>query len=200
MTLAKRSVPHNRTPALPKRWLVTDHIRRPDPLPAIERLSPGSGVILRHYGSETRRETAEAVMRVARLRRLVVLVAGDWRLAAALGADGLHLPEGLVRRGGPAAALGWLRRRGGILSAACHGRAALGRARVLKAHMAVLSPVFPTASHPGAETIGPVRFGLWARRAGGAVFALGGMSPRRFRRLPKGSAAGFAAVGAFKGS
>lgn len=79
---------------------------------------------------------------------------------------------------------------------ACHGRSALGRARALKADMAVLSPAFATASHPGAAFIGAARFGLWVRRAGLPVLALGGMNRRRLVRLPL--AAGFAAVGAFR--
>ncbi|EME70495.1 thiamine monophosphate synthase [Paramagnetospirillum caucaseum] len=192
MTVANRRPRLNKPPRL---LLVTDDIRLPDPLAAMARLPPGAGVILRHYAGERRAGLARDVARLARRRRLVLVVAGDWRLAARLGADGLHLPEGLARHGLLAGALGWVRRRRRLLLVACHGMAALARARILDADAALLSPVFPTRSHPGAATIGPLRFGLWVRRAGLPVIALGGMSRRRLRRLPRGAAAGMAAIG-----
>lgn len=192
MTVANRRTRLNRPPRL---LLVSDEIRLPDPLAAMRRLPPGAGVILRHYGIDRRGNLGKAVAALARRRRLVLLVAGDWRLAAELGADGLHLPEGMARHGLLAGALGWVRRRRCLLLVACHGPMALDRAKVLGAHAALLSPVFPTASHPGVATIGPVRFGLWARRAGIPVIALGGMNRHRLRHLP--GAAGMAAIGGF---
>ena len=195
MTLANRRCRLNQPPRL---LLVTDEIHLPDPLAAMERLPSGSGVILRHYGIDQRKKLGKAVAALARRRNLVLLVAGDWRLAAELGADGLHLPEGLARHGLLAGALGWVRRRKRFLTVACHGAVALGRARALGAHAALLSPVFPTKSHPGAACIGAVRFGLWTRRMGLPVIALGGMNQHRLRRLPM--AAGLAAIGALKGS
>ena len=187
----------------PRHWrgpsvlLVTDAVRLPDPLPAMARLPAGGGVLLRHYHSPDRQDLARSVATLARRRRLVLLVAGDWRLAARLRADGLHLPEGLARHGVLAPALGWLRRRGGLLSVACHSRSALGRAVRLGADAALLSPAFATRSHAGARPIGPVRFGLWSRKARLAVIALGGIDQRSARRLPRGSAAGLAAIGGF---
>ncbi|TAN65116.1 MAG: thiamine phosphate synthase [Magnetospirillum sp.] len=180
--------------------LVTDEVRLPDPLPAMAALPPGSGVLLRHYGDHRRLAIAAAVAAVARRRRLVLLVAGDWRLAARLAADGLHLPEGLARHGVLAPALGWRRRRKCLLTMACHSPAALGRAARLGADAAILSPAFATASHAGTKPVGPLRFGLWAGRAGLPVVALGGITPRTARRLPKGVAAGLAAIGAMPDS
>ena len=177
--------------------LISDEARLPDPLPLMRQLPPGSGVVLRHYGAPNRLALAQAASRLARRRRLVLLVAGDWRLAARLGAQGLHLPEGLARHGVLAPALGWVRRTKRLLLVACHGDMALGRARWLGADAAVLSPVFATTSHPGAPSLGAVRFGLVSRRAGLPVLALGGITGRSQPRLPRGSAAGFAAISGF---
>ncbi len=179
--------------------LVTDETRLRDPLAAMGLLPPGAGVLLRHYQSPQRPTLGLAVAALARRRRLTLLVAGDWRLAARLGASGLHLPEGLARHGVLAPALGWVRRRHRLLLVACHSPAALGRAARLRADAALLSPAFPTASHIGAAAIGPLRFGLWARRARLPVLALGGINRRTVARLPKGAVAGLAAIGALSG-
>jgi thiamine-phosphate pyrophosphorylase len=47
----------------------------------------------------------------------------------------------------------------------------------------MLSPVFATRSHPGAESLGQVRFRLLARFASVPVIALGGMTRRRAAAL-----------------
>ena len=47
----------------------------------------------------------------------------------------------------------------------------------------LISPVFPTRSHPGAPVLGPVRFRLLAARSQVPVIALGGMTLHRARTL-----------------
>jgi len=181
----------------PPLLLVTDAVRLPDPLAAAAALPPGSGVLLRHYGDPARIARAVALAALCRRRRLVLLVAADWRLAARLGAAGLHLPDGLARHGVLAPALGWLRRRPGrLLTVAAHTPRAIGRAAVLGADAALVSPVFPSRSHPGAPGLGPVRLGLWSRRVRLALIALGGVSATNAARLPPGAVCGLAAIDA----
>jgi thiamine-phosphate pyrophosphorylase len=45
----------------------------------------------------------------------------------------------------------------------------------------LVSPVFPTASHPGAQTLGAVGLKLLSARARVPVIALGGMTRHRAR-------------------
>ena len=47
----------------------------------------------------------------------------------------------------------------------------------------LLSPVWPTRSHPGARGLGALRFRLLAARARVPVIALGGMTRLRARSL-----------------
>jgi thiamine-phosphate pyrophosphorylase len=63
----------------------------------------------------------------------------------------------------------------------------------------ILSPVFPTRSHPGAPALGPLRWAALARRAAGPVVALGGVDGARARRLPRRTA-GLAAIDALGGA
>jgi thiamine-phosphate pyrophosphorylase len=59
----------------------------------------------------------------------------------------------------------------------------LGLAARLGADAALLSPVFPTATHPGGEVLGPVRFQLLARQSKLPIIALGGMTKSRAHAL-----------------
>ena len=52
-----------------------------------------------------------------------------------------------------------------------------------RADAVLLSPVFATRSHPGAPSLGPLRFLLMAQKAALPVIALGGMTAQRAARL-----------------
>jgi len=162
---------------LPECWLFTDTARLPEPLPVIARLPRGMGVVLRHYGMAGRDSLIAEAAKLCRARGLLLLVAGA-----------THLPQGLCRPG----------RR--PVTAAAHDAAALVAARRAGAQAVFLSPVFATASHPGAAPLGVLRFALLlrlARRLGLGVFALGGMDARAWRRLRPLRPDGYGAIGAF---
>jgi thiamine-phosphate pyrophosphorylase len=162
--------------AMPALWLFTDRQRLADPRAAVARLPVGlAGVVLRHDGDPARRGLARELARLCRARRLLLAVAGDWRLAAAVGA-GLHLRAGRRPPGVPR----WLP----VWTSSAHGVGDLRRARRAGAALAFLSPAFATRSHPGAPALGPLRWGLAARRGGGAA-ALGGIDGAAIRRLPR---------------
>jgi thiamine-phosphate pyrophosphorylase len=174
---------------------MTDADRLPDPAAAVARLPRGSAVILRHYGVPGRDALARDLVALCRGRHIRVLIAADARLARAVGADGLHLPEAMARRG-PGIWQPW-RRPDWIVTAAAHSRAALFRAARAGADAALLSPVFWTASHPLAPALGPLRFAAWCRSSPLPVYALGGISARTARRLRAGGGAGFAGISGF---
>ena len=176
----------------PTLYLMTDPARG-DPAAAMRALPRGAAVIFRHYEAADREALARALRHLARARGLVFLVAGDPRLAARLGADGFHAPERLVHRIAAARRLMPL----GLMSAAAHGVPGILAARRAGADAVLISPVFATASHPGARGLGPVRFAALARLADGKAVALGGMDGRALRRLRGSGAAGYAAIAAF---
>lgn len=170
---------HRRQP-LPRPWLMTDEGQGERLWAALERLPSGSGVVFRHYGlaKKERQLLLERVRRVARRKRLVLLVAGEQQLRG----DGVH---GLRAR----------RRAPGLRSAPVHNLPEIRSAERAGADILFLSPVFPTRSHPGARTLGRLRFGLLARRTKLPVIALGGMDERRVRGLSH--AYGWAAIDAW---
>ncbi|MDH5749852.1 MAG: thiamine phosphate synthase [Rhodospirillales bacterium] len=179
--------------ALPPLILVTDADRLADPETAVRRLPRGSAVILRHYRDPRRRELAHRLAAVCRRHALRLLIAGDARLARAVGADGVHLPEALVRHGCRSWRL-W-RRPGWIVTAAAHSPAALRAAAQAGADAVLLSPVFATRSHPDRPPLGVLKFQAWARRCSLPVYALGGITRRTAPRLTQTRAVGLAGIG-----
>jgi thiamine-phosphate pyrophosphorylase len=179
---------HGRQGRVPTLWLFTDARRLPDPRAAVARLPRGlGGVVLRHDAAPDRLALGRDLARICRARRLVLVVAGDSRLAAVLGA-GVHLRAGhwpsLVRS------------RRGLVSSSAHGLAELRRARLAGADVVFLSPAFATASHPGASSLGPHRWSALARRARVGVAALGGIDGGNVRRLPRRLCPAIGAIGA----
>jgi thiamine-phosphate pyrophosphorylase len=69
------------------------------------------------------------------------------------------------------------------------------RSTRLNTNAIVLAPVFATASHPTARTLGPVRFAAMVRRVSCPVIALGGITKRTAPRLVHSGAQGIAGIG-----
>lgn len=176
---------------IPAVWFVTDSARVRDLHRAVAALPPGTGIIFRHYDAPGRERLAYVLAREARARGLVFVVAGDWRLAAAVGADGLHLPEYVAARGPSPGARLWRKNRRAFLTVAAHDAKAITRARDLSADAVLLSPIFPTRSHPDRAMLGLARARTLVRTASVPVLALGGVTPNM---LPALIAAGFAGI------
>ena len=163
---------------LPAIWLVSD-ARNDAALEAtLRRLPRGSGLIFRHYHLDTkaRRARFAELARLARRRRHWVVLAGTPRTARAWGADGVYAPPERLRRRSA-------QHPRGLRLTTAHGLREIAAAARVRPDAILLSPVFATRSHPGARALGPLRFRLLAARAPTPVVALGGMTPRRARRL-----------------
>ena len=175
-----------RHPPCPRIWLVSDARNDAGLERALMHLPRGSGLIFRHYHlpEEERRARWRELSGIARSRGLTVVLAGPARKAWGWGADGCYGPAAMLARG-PAT----------LRLVTAHSLRELGQARRARANLALLSPVFPTRSHPGGRTLGPLRFRLLAARADMPVIALGGMDARRARRLGTRS---WAAIDAFR--
>lgn len=159
---------------LPAVWLLTDARNDARLARALVGLPPRSGVIFRHYhlSPTARRKRFAALARLARAHGHAVVLAGTARDARALGADGAYGPPDRLARG-PAT----------LRLVTAHSLREMRRAVAARADALVLSPVFPTRSHPGGRTLGPVAFNLMSRLSPVPVIALGGMTQRRARTI-----------------
>jgi thiamine monophosphate synthase len=170
---------------------MTDATRLPDPLAALDALPRGEALIWRSYGERPIAAAMQHVARVARAKGCLLLLAGEPGPARRLGVDGLHLPERFLKRP--------YRESYGIVTAAAHSEAAVHEAARAGANAILISPVFPTASHPGAPALGILKFAVLARLArslGMAPYALGGITTADdVKRLTGTGAAGIAGIG-----
>lgn len=150
---------------LPAIWLLSDARNDAVLERALKRLPRGSGFVFRHYHwpDELRRKRWKVLSRLARSRAITAVLSGSAAKARRWRADGSYGAH-------PGATL-----------ATAHSLREMRRAR--RAQAVLLSPVFPTRSHPGGKALGPLRFRLLASRSPVPVIALGGMNLRTVRRL-----------------
>jgi 8-oxo-dGTP diphosphatase len=114
-----------------------------------------------------------------------VLINGDAELAREVGADGVQLT-------GSQFAVCRERPDFGLCAASCHSAAELKHAAELELDFALLSPVMPTKSHPGAAHLGWDTFAAMARESSIPVFALGGLQMRDMETAWQSGAHGIA--------
>jgi thiamine-phosphate pyrophosphorylase len=164
-----------RAKTLPRLWLISDARNDAQLARALKALPRGSGFIFRHYHlpDPARWARFRELRRIARARGHRVILADSALTAREWGADGIYgAPRCLTPR------------RCGLLHlATAHDLRELGLAARLGADAVLLSPIFPTATHPGGAVLGPVSFRLLARQSAVPVIALGGMTARRARAL-----------------
>ncbi len=113
---------------------------------------------------------AHAVVTRCKAHGARCLINGDAALACATGAHGVHLLARQLMQT-------QTRPQGELVGASVHTRAELDHAAAIGCDFAVLGPVSPTASHPGAEPLGWAGFTAIARDAAIPVYAIGGMQP-----------------------
>lgn len=178
---------------LPVLWVFSDPARLPDPRPVIAILPPGlCGVVLRDAGE---RALVESVARACRARRIALTLTNSCPPRLTLGM-GLHLRRGARAIAGAGRTL---RKAGrtGLVTASAHDARELRAGAQAGAAVIFLSPLFATASHAGAQGLGPRRWVALARSCPAPVAALGGMgNARALAALPK-SARGLGVISPF---
>jgi thiamine-phosphate pyrophosphorylase len=162
---------------LPNLWLLSDERNDAALEQAIARLPRGSGFVFRHYhlGEAERHTRFRQLAAIARRFEHCVILSGTrWSDAASWGSDGLYAAPDMLQGTRPPGLL-WL--------ATAHDARDIAAASRADADGLFLSPVFPTRSHPGAETLGAEGFRSLASESELPVIALGGMNASRASEL-----------------
>ncbi len=116
---------------------------------------------------EAYRNLAIEVARRCQVRGARLMLNGHASLAKELGV-GTHLSSAQLMATQSRPELEWV-------GASCHDPVELAWAAKLELDFVVLSPVLPTSSHPGAQTVGWDRFADWLKDYPLPVYALGGL-------------------------
>jgi 8-oxo-dGTP diphosphatase len=119
--------------------------------------------------SDAFRAFAQTVTERAHQHGAYTIINADIALAHSIGADGVQLTSHQLANLSARPDLYWV-------GASCHNTEELNRAEQLGCDYALLSPVLPTASHPGAPTLGWDEFARLSASRNLAVFALGGLN------------------------
>ena len=162
-------------PSLPNLWLLSDTRNAHLLDRSLCSFSVPIGFVYRHYHlpPEERFAEFERLSRIARREGHLVILADSALTAREWGADGIY--------GAP---LSLYPRRADLLRiATAHDMREIAQANRIAADAVMLSPVFPTRSHPGATTLGAMRFLHMAKQARMPVIALGGMDSLYSRQL-----------------
>lgn len=197
--LAKLASPlnwrHAKNSKIPIYYLFTDQDRLADPTPLLSKLPKGAALVLRNSHDKTLESFAQRMIPLAHAKGLKVIIAGNIRLALKLGADGLHLSEQNCR-------LGPLRitskKPGFIVTCAAHSAQALWHAHRLRADVAMISPIFPTESHPNSPALGLLRALNLMKKHNMRTVALGGITAKNAKRLKSKTVYGLAAIQAWQ--
>ncbi|QNA87109.1 thiamine phosphate synthase [Sphingomonas sp. So64.6b] len=151
--------------------------------PAIAALPRGAGIVFRHFGTplSERHALFARILRIARRRRLTLIRAGRERM---VGEMGIHGPGSV--------------RSAGIRTWPAHSRREAIAGIRADADLLFVSPVFPTRTHPGEPSLGPIRAALMVRGLQIKTIALGGMSASRARSTKLLGFYGWAAIDAWQ--
>jgi len=143
------------------------------------RLKDASGEAFRSLACET--------LRYCRTYGAKLLINADSDVARELDMDGVHLSSErlMALQTRPLATDKWV-------AASCHNLEELQHATDIGVDFAVLSPVLPTQSHPGADALGWPRFFELIDEIKIPVYALGGMNSQQLTMAYKKGAQGVA--------
>ena len=183
---------------LPDRYAITPEFHAGEAAfdRSIERVLAGGVRLLQLRAKQLQpdqlRKLARSACKLAHQHGARLIINGPAEIAVECGADGMHLSSAELMRASqrPLTGARWL-------AASCHNEDEIRQANALGVDFAVVGPVMPTASHPGAEALGWARFEELAARAAFPVYALGGLGTDDVATARTRGAQGIAGISAF---
>jgi len=184
------AAPHAGGQYIPRLWLLSDARNDASLESSLAALPAGSAFLYRHHhlDNAARHKRYRHLNRLCRQYRLLIFLSDTAKKARQWRADGFF--NAAPRRSGKA---------GLILVMPVHNHKELARARHGGADAILLSPIFPTASHPGAPALGILQRRALLLRACThhsrlPVILLGGMNAKNSRQCNLNGAHGWAAI------
>ena len=188
---------------MPRFLALTDPKRAADPYLLLANLPRNTGLVWRTYSASPSRPQLNDLAKAASHFHTLLFLAWPNRHRAMPLPLHRHLPEHCLNKPYTDGMFKAGRRCSPqtFITAAAHSERAIIAAAHAGADAVLISPVFPTRSHPGKPSLGIIRFAALARLArslGLTVYALGGISDvTKIGRLASTDATGIAGIDIF---
>ncbi len=182
---------------LPVFYLITPEPEKPNDKHFLRHLAErfNSGEIqlvqlrAKRFSDKALCECAERVMKLCDGYSVRLLLNATPEIALSVGTHGVHLNSQQLQKISQRPLSKNL-----LVAASCHTASDVGHANEIDCDFIVLSPVRSTQSHPGAPTLGWLRFFELTELAHCPVFALGGMQPDELTQVLAHGGHGIAAI------
>lgn len=190
----KKLISKQKRSKLPSLIFITDVEKVKNIFMTIENLPKDTLVIIRDYNHPEREIYAEKIAAICKKRRLKFLVAGDLKLAKKLKANGVHLREDMAKD----IRIWRLKNSKQIITISAHSASAIQKIQNYNVDAILLSPVFPTSTHPCALSLGIKNFKNLSKQSKIPVYALGGVDKENVEKLEQCNIAGIAGIDMFR--
>lgn len=172
-------VNQNRASKCPRLFVFTDPKRSPDLFELAQNLPAQSVLVYRHFSEPNRRKIAMKLKRLCHQQKAKLLIGADPKLARIVGADGVHLPQAMIKQL-PAIRAKY---RFSLITCAAHN-VCVARQAVKNGAMAVIvSCVFPSSSTSANAPLENCRFRSFVKKTNAPVIALGGINENNVKKL-----------------
>ena len=153
-----------------------------------------SAFLLRSYETKKRKKIAKQLLNFCKMKKIKLLISSDIKLAEDINADGIHFPEYMVKKN----KINWTyiknvkSNKKWIITTAVHNIQSLKKAEELNIDAALLSPVFPSKSHPNNKSLGLNKFLKIVKKTKLPIYALGGINIKNVKSLIETDIIGYA--------
>ena len=141
--------------------------------------------LLRSYKIKERKKIAKQLLKFCKMKKIKLLIGSDIKLAKNINADGVHFPEYMIKEN----KVNWVvfkklkLEKEWIVTMAAHNLKALKNGENYSIDAALLSPIFPSKSHPKKKSLGINKFSKIIKKTNMPIYALGGINVKNVKSL-----------------
>tara|TARA_Y100000590_G_scaffold169214_1_gene193842 strand:+ start:902 stop:1534 length:633 start_codon:yes stop_codon:yes gene_type:complete len=149
------------------------------------KLPKNSAFLFRSYEIKKRKKIAKELLKFCKMKKVKLLIGSDIKLAVDINADGIHFPEYMIKKN----KINWSDIKNAkstkklIITTAVHNEKSLKKTENLDIDAALLSPVFPSKSHPNSKSLGIKKFSKIVKNTKLPIYALGGINIKNVKSL-----------------
>ena len=153
-----------------------------------------SAFLLRSYETKKRKKIAKQLLKFCKMKKIKLLIGSDIKLAEDIKADGIHFPEYMIKKN----KINWIdiknvkSKKRWIITTSVHSIQSLKKAEGLDIDAVLLSPVFPSKSHPNSKSLGLNKFSKIVKKTKLPIYALGGINIKNVKSLTETDIIGYA--------